>query len=612
MVWLAFLSLREKFKKEKIFLVQLAEGYQVDESEESVVMTREEINNYMKQKMREYSEDPEINKLINVKEQVKEKLDVLKNIEQKLHNEQVELAEGYQADESEESVVMTREEINNYMKQKMREYSEDPEINKLINRVGYVDMLDDQMKLLQHAGELPKAETRNASAYVDFPILPEEFPPVELLKKDFDVLIDGPAFMGGEYFVDDIPSCKILRPSAKASTKSDSAFKKSTNTEELELIPKVECIDISNDTPIKSTNDACIQPTRDAPAQSTSKATSRRRAKSSRIAPAMLTYTEPTASTSANSGATGGAPEMKGPSAPLVLRPSAPLVLRPSAPLVLRPSAPLVLRPSAPLVLRPYTAHIITLPNLPPKPCLGICNGEGDFEAMIPTCRKGVDSFSPVAEWCWQLFGLPFGYVRFQDRCSLINRSSSKDGDGFTVVGRKGRRIAPIVIDSQRNATELLDQLGKFCDTPLEGRYENGKLRVFPVSAEEHRLIQKYISDNKLRSHTFEMAHNKQLKVVIRGLPTDFDQELLSELHAFGFKPNHISLLRNRKTNTNMPLFLVTLPKCPENQDIFNIKQLDFLELWLNPSINLLCLLSVIAVRSFFITLGFALEHRSV
>ncbi|GFU97068.1 hypothetical protein TNCV_3347141 [Trichonephila clavipes] len=79
-----------------------------------------------------------------------------------------------------------------------------------------------------------------------------------------------------------------------------------------------------------------------------------------------------------------------------------------------------------------------------------------------------------------------------------------KDKDGFTVVGRNGRRIAPIVIDSQRNATELLDQLGKFCDTPLEGRYENEKLRVLPASAEEHRLTQKYISDNELRSHTFD------------------------------------------------------------------------------------------------------------
>ncbi|GFU19889.1 nucleic-acid-binding protein from transposon X-element [Trichonephila clavipes] len=50
----------------------------------------------------------------------------------------------------------------------------------------------------------------------------------------------------------------------------------------------------------------------------------------------------------------------------------------------------------------------------------------------------------------------------------------------------------------------------------------------------------------------------------------------MSELHTLGFKPNHISLLRNRKTNTNMPLFLVTLLRNPENKGIFNIKTIGF------------------------------------
>ncbi|GFY53307.1 hypothetical protein TNIN_5981 [Trichonephila inaurata madagascariensis] len=88
------------------------------------------------------------------------------------------------------------------------------------------------------------------------------------------------------------------------------------------------------------------------------------------------------------------------------------------------------------------------------------------------------------------------------------------------------------------------------------------KTPVFQFSAEEHRLIQKYISDNKLRSHTFEMAHNKQLKVVIRGLPTDFNQEeLMSELHAFGFTQPYFPCLRNRKTIQTCHFFLVTLPQ---------------------------------------------------
>ncbi|GFS63762.1 hypothetical protein TNCV_1127981 [Trichonephila clavipes] len=74
----------------------------------------------------------------------------------------------------------------------------------------------------------------------------------------------------------------------------------------------------------------------------------------------------------------------------------------------------------------------------------------------------------------------------------------NKKDDGFTSVGRNGKRIAPIVIDAQSNATELLTQIGNLCNnTSLQGRFENGKLRVFPTSAEEHRIIQKFVSDKK-------------------------------------------------------------------------------------------------------------------
>ncbi|GFW79630.1 hypothetical protein TNCV_1428901 [Trichonephila clavipes] len=88
-----------------------------------------------------------------------------------------------------------------------------------------------------------------------------------------------------------------------------SAFKKSTNTEELELIPESTC-------------EATTQ------------------AKSSCIAPAMLTYTEKTPSTSTNSDATGGAPLMK--------------------------------KQSVPSLSSPYNAHVLALPRIAPKPYLDV------------------------------------------------------------------------------------------------------------------------------------------------------------------------------------------------------------------------------------------------
>ncbi|GFX88553.1 nucleic-acid-binding protein from transposon X-element [Trichonephila clavipes] len=105
-----------------------------------------------------------------------------------------------------------------------------------------------------------------------------------------------------------------------------------------------------------------------------------------------------------------------------------------------------------------------------------------------------------------------------------------------------------------------------------------------PKTFLEHRKLQSYLETKKMRSHTFEMADNKQLKAVIRRLPTDYDQkEIASELKGFGFEPSHISILRNRKTNTNMPQFSVVLIHNEENKQNFFIKNIDFFRVVVEP-----------------------------
>ncbi|GFT94705.1 nucleic-acid-binding protein from transposon X-element [Trichonephila clavipes] len=164
-----------------------------------------------------------------------------------------------------------------------------------------------------------------------------------------------------------------------------------------------------------------------------------------------------------------------------------------------------------------------------------------------------------------------------------IGDLTDTEGDDFTVVSRK-KKVASIVIDASQNTTGLLTTLSEHLGNTLEGRFENGKLRVFPKSILEHRKLQSYLQVKKMRSHTFEMADNKQLKAVIRGLPTDYDQkEIASELKGFGFEPSHISILRNRKTNSNMPLFLVVLKKNEDNKQIFQITNIGFFRVVIEP-----------------------------
>ncbi|GBO10054.1 hypothetical protein AVEN_216741-1 [Araneus ventricosus] len=47
------------------------------------------------------------------------------------------------------------------------------------------------------------------------------------------------------------------------------------------------------------------------------------------------------------------------------------------------------------------------------------------------------------------------------------------------------------------------------------------RLKVFPETPEDHSNIQRHITQINLKSYTFELTDQKQLKVVIWGLPED-------------------------------------------------------------------------------------------
>ncbi|GFT33379.1 RNA-directed DNA polymerase from mobile element jockey [Trichonephila clavipes] len=165
---------------------------------------------------------------------------------------------------------------------------------------------------------------------------------------------------------------------------------------------------------------------------------------------------------------------------------------------------------------------------------------------------------------------------------SMGEESDSESSNSDTEKTKK--KIASIVIDASNNTTELLTTLSDYLGSTLEGRFENGKLRVFPKTHLEHRKLQSYLAQKKMRSHMFEMADNKQLKAVIRGLPTDYDQkEIATELKGFGFDADHISILRNRKNNINMPLFLVVLKRTQENKEIFHVTNIGFFRVVVEP-----------------------------
>ncbi|GBO09145.1 Nucleic-acid-binding protein from transposon X-element [Araneus ventricosus] len=134
--------------------------------------------------------------------------------------------------------------------------------------------------------------------------------------------------------------------------------------------------------------------------------------------------------------------------------------------------------------------------------------------------------------------------------------------------------VPPIVIDNPQNASALLKEFATACEAKIMGKFLSGnKLKVFPTTSDQHRKVQKLISDKQLKSFTFELPEQQQLKVVIRGLPPNEDiKDIELELIKHGLQPTNIAPMRHRMSGNSMPLYLVLLSKVNHNvADIYKI-----------------------------------------
>ncbi|GBM27726.1 Nucleic-acid-binding protein from transposon X-element [Araneus ventricosus] len=138
----------------------------------------------------------------------------------------------------------------------------------------------------------------------------------------------------------------------------------------------------------------------------------------------------------------------------------------------------------------------------------------------------------------------------------------------------KSRYVPPIYIDNPKNVPQLLDLLSEITKEKITGCImNNDKLKIFPPTPEAHKTTQNKITQDDMKSHTYELNDEKQIKVDIRGPSKDFDtSEIISHLQNQGFAPTLCHRIRNRQSNTNFNLILVTLPKIPKSKEMHQIE----------------------------------------
>ncbi|GFR21557.1 hypothetical protein TNCT_693451 [Trichonephila clavata] len=126
-----------------------------------------------------------------------------------------------------------------------------------------------------------------------------------------------------------------------------------------------------------------------------------------------------------------------------------------------------------------------------------------------------------------------------------MEENSQPSGGNFTAA----RPIPPITIDNIQKSSELLKTLQDLTKQKMRGRVVGKGLRVYPETPEAYDTIRSFINKEKLESSTYQLHDEKELKAVIRGMPSDTPpQDIIDDLYQLCITVNECHAMTNRKT----------------------------------------------------------------
>ncbi|XP_055932741.1 uncharacterized protein LOC129962771 [Argiope bruennichi] len=148
---------------------------------------------------------------------------------------------------------------------------------------------------------------------------------------------------------------------------------------------------------------------------------------------------------------------------------------------------------------------------------------------------------------------------------------------------RPPKSIAPISLVIQENFNQILQEImRKHPET--ENHFQRGFIQIKPKTEESRREIISLLQSKKQDFIINEAPEERPIKIVIRGLPnyTTID-DIKNELEANNYQIQRINQMKNFRSKTLLPLFLVKVRKTGNYKNIFNLKHLCFLSVKLEP-----------------------------
>ena len=140
----------------------------------------------------------------------------------------------------------------------------------------------------------------------------------------------------------------------------------------------------------------------------------------------------------------------------------------------------------------------------------------------------------------------------------------------------KPKHPPPIIltVDQWQKSAQLITK--SFPESKISAKLVNDKIKLTTDSITTFRNIQRTLVDNKIQFHAYSLPQERQLKVLLRGVPTSFSEQFVKdELTNLGYTINHVRQFL--KEGRKLPMFMVTLPNNSDSKNIFQLQSLFYI-----------------------------------
>lgn len=171
------------------------------------------------------------------------------------------------------------------------------------------------------------------------------------------------------------------------------------------------------------------------------------------------------------------------------------------------------------------------------------------------------------------------GFVKPKQRKRKPPQNQNSQPSNENTRERKEKPVTPITITSENTYTALLENANKYKYSISHAKSTNGKIRIYPVTTDDHRRITKLLDIHEQEYYCRGLEEDKLIRVVLKGIPLFINEDQVKKsLIERNITPIDVTRMNRRTQNgerIKSNMIYVTAQITEENKEIYNITSLN-------------------------------------